>query len=107
MNSFSKRLLYYFTRVSQILAPNPHFKIQLETDGRRVAFYPAFDNLNDLSDQVSRMKWYIPDKSNTRVFISVKNSLKDVNISSLPRPEHHRDPLLGAISPEILGENEM
>jgi hypothetical protein len=107
VNSFSKRLLYYFTRVSQVLAPILHFIIRPKADSRVVTFYPAFDNLNDLSDQVNRLKWYIPNKINTRVFICVKGSLKDVNISLLPHPDYHRNPLPDSIIPEILAENEM
>lgn len=108
MKDLAKKILYSGTRLAQAASPNllPMFPSK-NGEFKVVLFYPEFESINDLEDQISRMKWYIPEIDKVRVMISVSEKLKSFDFTKLQIPFHHRNSLENTVVPEILDINEL
>ena len=85
MKIFVKKLLFYLTKGSQVLFRNK------SSSSRSITLLPLFDNKNDLNDQISRLRWYIPEKYLTnKITILVHNSLRN-QINEVIYPKGHRE----------------
>jgi len=54
---------------------------------KSVLLYPTIKEERDLSNILNRIAWAIPFREDIKVFIPVKESLRDISIKSLTPPE--------------------
>lgn len=101
MNTLFKKLLYYDTRLSQVLGHHI-FRYRKSERPRMVVFYPEFDSKEFLADQVNRARWYIPKSAGATIWMGVDKSLSSINIAALPVPKHQREPKSPESDPEII-----
>jgi len=96
MNTLFKKSLYTGTRLSQVLGGHFH-----KDNARKIVFTPVFENKQELTDQVNRIRWYLPGSENVTIWISLAEKLKNVNLSELEVPSCQRQPSKITNRPEI------
>jgi len=82
-----KKLIYYITRLSQVILSS----FRVDRTNNSIVFYPPFENVDDLSNQYYRMKWYIPKTAYAQIYLTVPKDWKHKNLNKLSLPSYLRD----------------
>lgn len=80
-----KKIIYYLSKGSQVCLSNK------SSSPRSILLLPEFKSKKDLEDQLSRLRWYIPEKYlNKNITILVNNKLKYA-FNNINYPKSHRE----------------
>lgn len=81
---FLKKIIFYLTKGSQVYLSNK------SSYARTLSFLPSFESKTDLCDQISRLRWYIPERYlNKDITVLVNERLRG-SIKNLSYPKSHR-----------------
>ena len=98
-----EKMAYYATRLSQVLLSN----LRLKSSSKEIVFYPPFSEEKELADQYNRIRWYIPQVDDVKIYLPVSNRLMNINIDRLPVPKYLRKPVKNTPNVILLSEESV